>query len=464
MNSSLIFDPDLIRRYDRQGPRYTSYPTALQFQAGFGAADYRACVAASQTTAPAAPLSLYVHLPFCATICYYCACNKVVTRNRAHAGPYLDSLCVEIERQAALFDRARPVTQLHWGGGTPTYLTLSQMSRLMDVTRRHFTLLDGDRGEYAIEIDPRTISADGIHGLRRLGFNRLSLGVQDFDLRVQRAVNRVQSEAETMGVIFAARSAGFRSVSIDLIYGLPYQTVASFARTVARVLRADPDRISVFNYAHLPDLFKSQRQIDAGALPQAADKLLILQHTIEQLTAAGYVYIGMDHFARPEDDLARAQAAGRLTRNFQGYSAHGGCDIVGLGLSAIGKVGDCYAQNERGLEAYRERLAGGGLAIAKGVNIDAEDRLRGAIIDQLVCHFELDIADIAARFGIDFWTHFTRERCALDVMARDGLIDLDEHYIHVRPVGRLLIRNVCMVFDAYLGAAPHAAPCYSKVI
>jgi len=464
MSNRLVFDADLIRRYDAQGPRYTSYPTAVQFHHGFGADDYRAAVAASNARSAPAPLSLYLHIPFCATVCYYCACNKVITANRDRATPYLARLHEEIGRQGASFDKTRPVDQLHWGGGTPTFLDRAQMRDLMETTRTHFSLHDDDSGEYSIEIDPRTVDAAGVAYLRSLGFNRLSLGVQDFDARVQRAVNRVQSERDTVAVIDAARAHGFRSVSIDLIYGLPHQDVASFTRTLERVIACAPDRLSIFNYAHLPEMFKTQRQIDEQALPDAAEKLAILERTVTQLTAAGYVYIGMDHFARPDDELARAQADGRLTRNFQGYATHGGCDIVGLGMSAIGNVGDCYAQNARTLDDYCTAIDVGGLAIVKGVRLSAEDHLRRAVITQLICHFALDAEAFGAAHRIDFWQHFADLRPALESMAADGLLELAPHGIRVRAAGRLLIRNVCMAFDAYLGAGKHGTPRFSKVI
>ncbi|MEQ8663929.1 MAG: oxygen-independent coproporphyrinogen III oxidase [Gammaproteobacteria bacterium] len=464
MHSRIVFDADLIRRYDAQGPRYTSYPTAVQFHDGFGEVDYRAAIAASNAEPLPAPLSLYVHIPFCATVCYYCACNKVITANRARALPYLERLHVEIARQGALFDADRPVDQLHWGGGTPTFLSHAQMRALMEVTRAHFNLHEDDSGEYSIEIDPRTVDAAAVAHLRALGFNRLSLGVQDFDPRVQRAVNRVQSEADTIAVIEAARACGFRSVSIDLIYGLPHQDVESFTRTLDRVIECTPDRLSIFNYAHLPQMFKTQRQIDERVLPSAASKLAILERTVARLIAAGYVYIGMDHFARPGDELALAQANGRLTRNFQGYSTHGGCDIVGLGMSSIGNVGSCYAQNARTLDDYCAAIDAGGLAVVKGVELSGEDRLRRAAITQLICHFEIDAAAFGAAHGIDFWRHFGAERAALATMAGDGLVALDDAGIRVLPAGRLLIRNICMVFDAYLGAGSHATPRFSKVI
>ncbi|MGE0483871.1 MAG: oxygen-independent coproporphyrinogen III oxidase [Gammaproteobacteria bacterium] len=464
MEQAVFFDAELIGRYDRQGPRYTSYPTAVQFHDDFGAAEYRESVAHSNGAPMPAPLSLYFHIPFCATVCYYCACNKVVTKNRAHAAPYLDSLCREIELQAALFDADREVTQLHWGGGTPTFLAPDQMARLMAQTRARFNLVDDAAGEFSIEIDPRTVDADGIRNLRALGFNRLSLGVQDFDERVQRAVNRIQPESQTLAIMAAARTAGFRSISVDLIYGLPFQTVASFERTLERVIAAAPDRLSIFNYAHLPAMFKVQRQIDESALPAAPIKLEILKRSIERLGAAGYVYIGMDHFARPGDELARAQVEGHLTRNFQGYSTHGGCDIVGFGMSSIGSVDDCYAQNERTLEAYRARIDTGQLAIARGVSLTADDRLRRAAINELVCHFALDTQTFGAAHGVDFWSYFRAEHAPLRAMADDGLLELSTRAIRVLPRGRLLIRNICMVFDAYLGAGSHAAPRFSRVI
>jgi len=460
----LIFDRELIRRYDRQGPRYTSYPTAVQFVDGFAVPDYLRHAGLSNTGESPRPLSLYFHIPFCATVCFYCACNKVVTKNLAHTVRYLDCLCREVEVQGALFDRHRKVEQLHWGGGTPTSLSEEQMQRLMDTTRRHFSLHEDDDGEYSIEIDPRTVDAGRIRFLRGLGFNRLSLGVQDFDPAVQKAVNRIQSEEQTLGIIEAAREAGFKSISLDLIYGLPFQSVDSFDLTLTRVIDASPDRISVFNYAHLPHLFKVQRQIDESALPSPEEKLLILRHAIERLTGAGYVYIGMDHFAKPGDELAVAQREGKLSRNFQGYATHGECDIVGLGVSAIGRVGDSYSQNERDLEHYQERIENEGLAVLRGVELTADDRLRREAINQLICHFELDAGDFSARHGIEFWAYFAEEWQALKAMQQDGLISLDRNKLKVLAPGRLLIRNICMVFDRYLKSQADDRIRFSKVI
>jgi oxygen-independent coproporphyrinogen-3 oxidase len=444
----VLFDPALIRRYDKAGPRYTSYPTAVQFHEGFGEAEYRAAAAASN--AGGAPLSLYFHLPFCDTVCYYCACNKIVTKNRKRTGPYLERLFREVELQGALFDRSRSVEQLHWGGGTPTFLSHAEMRALMDKTRAHFTLCDDDSGEYSIEVDPREADAATIALLRELGFNRLSLGVQDFDPTVQKAVNRIQSEAETFAVLDAARRTGFRSVNMDLIYGLPHQSVASFMTTLDKVIAAAPDRLSVFNYAHLPELFKTQRQIDVAALPSPAEKLAILQHAIERLTAAGYVYIGMDHFARPDDELAVAQRNGTLYRNFQGYSTHADCDLVAMGITAIGKVGDTYSQNLKTIEDYDRALDAGRLPVFRGLALTHDDRLRRAVITGLICHFTLDFTAIESAYGIVFRDYFADELHALAAMQADGLVTLAPGSITVNPSGKLLIRNICMVFDRYL--------------
>ncbi|OGI38864.1 MAG: oxygen-independent coproporphyrinogen III oxidase [Candidatus Muproteobacteria bacterium RBG_16_64_10] len=444
----IVFDPALIARYDKSGPRYTSYPTAVQFHAGFGEAQYRA--QAARTNAEAPPLSLYFHIPFCDTVCYYCACNKIITRNRKRAAPYLARLHKEIALQGALFDKSRRVDQLHWGGGTPTFLSHDEMRELMRVTRAHFTLRDDDRGEYGIEVDPREVEPGALALLRGLGFNRLSMGVQDFDPRVQKAVNRIQGEGETFAVLAEARALGFRSINMDLIYGLPHQTVESFARTLDKVVAAVPDRLSVFNYAHLPELFKTQRQIDAAALPSPQAKLAILQHTIERLTAAGYVYIGMDHFARPDDELAVAQRNGTLYRNFQGYSTHADCDLVGLGITAIGMVGTSYSQNLKTLDAYQAALDAERLPILRGIELSADDLLRRDVITGLICHFRLDLAAVEARHGIRFRDYFATEIAELGVLQQDGLLAVGENLIEVLPAGKLLIRNICMVFDRYL--------------
>ena len=408
------------------------------------------------------PLSIYIHLPFCAKACYYCACNKIVTKDRSRAGPYLERLFREIELQGPLFDRSRPVDQLHWGGGTPTFISHDEMRALMRKTAEHFTLRTDDRGEYSIEVDPREADEETIGLLRELGFNRLSLGVQDLDPIVQRAVNRIQPEEQTLSVLDAARRHGFRSINFDLIYGLPHQNVERFSRTLDRIIAAEPDRLSVFNYAHLPELFKQQRRINAADLPSAAEKLQMLQRTIERLTHAGYVYIGMDHFAKPDDELAVAQRRDSLYRNFQGYSTHAECDLVAMGVTAIGKVGHSYSQNLRAVEAYSAALDAGHVPIMSGIELGEDDRLRRGIISRLICQFELDVDRIEREFKIRFSDYFEQELKELSAMRADGLLDLDVSSICVRPAGKLLIRNICMVFDRYLRLKP--AQRYSKVI
>lgn len=448
MEQKVFFDADLIRRYDHAGPRYTSYPTAVQFNERFTADSYHAH--AVDTNASGRPLSLYFHIPFCARLCFYCACNKVVTKNRAHAVPYLENLYREIALQAGLFSRERTVDQLHWGGGTPTFLSPVQMAMLMSVTAEHFNLRDDDTGEYSIEVDPREASADTIALLREVGFNRISLGVQDLDPRVQKAVNRVQPEMQTLEIMQAARDNGFRSINTDLIYGLPFQTVETFATTLDRVIAAGPDRLSIFNYAHLPHLFKPQRRIDEADLPSPSEKLEILQLTIEQLTGAGYVYIGMDHFARPDDELAQAQRDGRLYRNFQGYSTHSDCDLVAMGITSISSVGNTYSQNCKDRESYHERLVEGALPVFRGIELSADDLLRRHVINELICHFSLDIRGLEESHDISFREYFSDALPALEQMQADGLLLYNDAMITVQAPGRLLIRNICMAFDAYL--------------
>lgn len=461
MEQGISFDLDLIRRYDQSGPRYTSYPTAVEFDESFDAAAYRA--ACERSNHSGRPLSLYFHIPFCDTVCFYCACNKIATKDRSLAPPYLERVYKELALQSELFEKSRVVEQLHWGGGTPTFLSHAQMTELMDTTRRHFNLAGDDVGEYSIEIDPREADAAGVALLRRLGFNRMSLGVQDFDPRVQQAVNRIQTEAETMAVLEAARSEGFRSISIDLIYGLPFQTPESFARTLERIIAVDPERLSVFNYAHLPERFKPQRRINEADLPAPEAKLDILQSTIERLTEAGYVYIGMDHFARPDDELARAQQAGTLYRNFQGYSTHADCDLIGIGVTSIGKIDNTYGQNRRGLEEYYADLDAGRLPVFRGIELTRDDLIRRDMITRLICHFELDIPSAEAAWDIRFDEYFADALMKLRDMAGDGLLEVDAHKIRILPRGRLLVRNICMAFDAYL--ATKTGPIgFSKVI
>lgn len=448
MEQQLILDDALIAKHDQSGPRYTSYPTAVQFHEGFTAADYAAI--ARQTNASGRPLSLYFHIPFCDTICFYCACNKVATKDRSKGDEYLSHLYREITLQGELFDRDRPVEQLHWGGGTPTFISHDEMRELMKVTGEHFRLLDNDEGEYSIEIDPREATAETVGVLREIGFNRMSLGVQDFDPVVQKAVNRIQSEEETLAVLNAARAEGFRSVSIDLIYGLPHQTQESFSTTLDRIIEVGPDRLSVFNYAHLPQIFKPQRRIEVEELPPPEVKLEILHMTAGKLADAGYVYIGMDHFSRPDDELAVAQREGSLYRNFQGYSTHANCDLIGMGITSIGSVGNCYAQNIKGLDAYYACIDARRLPVFRGIELSQDDVLRRDVITRLICHFSLDFVAVENHWDIDFKTYFAEELNSLQKMAGDGLLEVSDAGIQVMPVGQMLIRNICMVFDVYL--------------
>jgi oxygen-independent coproporphyrinogen-3 oxidase len=461
MNQSVDFNADLIRRYDISGPRYTSYPTVNQFKDDITEDDYRRWARASNEDPIPRPLSLYVHIPFCDTVCFYCACNKVVTKDHSKAGAYLDHLNREIAMQAALFDKDRIVEQLHWGGGTPTFLASDEIRRLMATTRQHFSLHTDDKAEYSIEIDPRSVDYDKLQVLREVGFNRVSLGVQDVNPRVQKAVNRIQDVELTREVTGQVRELGFKSINMDLMYGLPYQTLESFDQTLQAVVEINPDRLAVYNYAHLPTRFKPQRRIDEADLPTADEKLDILQHTIDHLTGAGYVYVGMDHFARPEDELARAQGMGGLHRNFQGYSTHADCDLIGLGVSAISKVCDNYSQSVRDLDSYYERIDAGELPLERGIELEADDLLRREIIDQLMCHFVLDVEALEKKWQFSFSRHFRSELQELTKMQNDGLLVLGRNSIKVLPAGRLLVRNVCMVFDRYLHDGTRG---FSKVI
>jgi oxygen-independent coproporphyrinogen III oxidase len=458
MDQSIEFNLDLIQRYNISGPRYTSYPTALELHEGFTEQDYREHI--TKSNASGGPLSLYFHIPFCDTVCFYCACNKIITKNRKHAQPYLDNLCKEIAMQGQLFDNSRSVNQLHWGGGTPTFLNAQQMQRLMATTRQHFNLHEDDQGEYSIEVDPRETDDQTIAVLREMGFNRISLGVQDFDAAVQKAVNRIQSREQTLSVLESARKEGFRSTNIDLIYGLPLQTVDSFATTLDQVLDYLPDRFSVFNYAHLPSRFKTQRQIIDAQLPDAQTKLDILQMVGRKLSDAGYVYIGMDHFARPDDELAVAQREGKLYRNFQGYSTHSDCDLVGMGITSIGLVGDAYIQNVKELEKYAALLEQNRLPVFKGIDLTEDDKIRREVITGLICHFELPFNKVEQKFAIDFNEYFRSELSNLLALQQDGLLQFDQTHIKVLSPGRLLIRNICMVFDKYLSQKQQ----FSKVI
>ncbi|TXT27022.1 MAG: oxygen-independent coproporphyrinogen III oxidase [Gallionellaceae bacterium] len=459
--SELEVDLDLIRRLDKNGPRYTSYPTADRFVEEFNAESYRSWVAKREIGGISRPLSLYFHIPFCNTLCFYCACNKIITKDRSKAEDYVRYLVKELSMQAALLGEGQRVEQLHWGGGTPTFLNDDLMRKLMDATRQHFKMVEN--GEYSIEIDPRKVSDQTVVLLAEMGFNRISLGVQDFDPQVQRAVNRIQSEEETLQVIRAARANGFKSISIDLIYGLPKQSLTGFKATLDKVIAADPDRLSIYNYAHMPTIFKPQRRIHEEELPAPQVKLDILSLAVKTLTDAGYIYIGMDHFAKPDDELAVAQRQGRLHRNFQGYSTHSDCDLVALGVSAIGKIGPTYSQNYRELEEYYDALDRDELPIMRGMELDADDLVRRAIIQALMCHFELSKESFNIAYLIDFDRYFATELDELREYQREGLLKLTPEWIGVTPKGRMLIRNICMVFDKYLRTKQQHAR-YSKVI
>jgi oxygen-independent coproporphyrinogen-3 oxidase len=459
LDQDLIFDPELIRKYDKAGPRYTSYPTAPQFRPDFGPDALVVQIAASNRTG--GPLSLYFHLPFCEKLCFYCACTKIVTRHREWSGPYVDRVLKEMDLVAAHLDGDRPVEQLHWGGGTPTFLPAEEMTRLMEGIQRRFKILDGERGEYSIEVDPRQLPPDGLRSLRELGFNRLSMGVQDLDSGVQKAVNRVQDADATLALVGEARRVGFRSVSLDLIYGLPFQNEERFARTLERVLQARPDRLSIFNYAHLPVRFTPQQRIRSEDLPSPEEKLRILARSIAILQDRGYVYIGMDHFALPDDELAVAQREGTLYRNFQGYSTHAGCDLFAFGMSAISMIGPSYSQNFKELETYYTAVDAGNPPVERGVVLSRDDLLRRHVITRLICDFALDYAPIELAWSIRFREYFADALARLGEMARDGLLDVDGRGIRVLPSGRLLIRNICMAFDAYLD---RQAVRYSRII
>ncbi|CAI1063948.1 oxygen-independent coproporphyrinogen III oxidase [Serratia grimesii] len=453
---AIVWDLALIQKYNYSGPRYTSYPTALEFNQGYDDVAFQRAAARY----PERSLSLYVHIPFCHKLCYFCGCNKLVTRQTHKADEYLAVLAQEIALRAPLF-AGRKVSQLHWGGGTPTYLSKSQISTLVAQLRQHFDFLPDL--EMSIEVDPREIELDVLDHLRSEGFNRLSMGVQDFNKDVQRLVNREQDEDFIFALIARAKALGFNSTNIDLIYGLPKQTPESFAYTLQRVAELNPDRLSVFNYAHMPNLFAAQRKIKDADLPSAQQKLDILQQTIASLTESGYQFIGMDHFARPDDELAVAQREGKLHRNFQGYTTQGDSDLLGLGVSAISMLGDSYAQNQKELKTYYRSVEAQGNALWRGLAMTEDDCLRREVIKTLICNFKLDYLAIEQQFGISFASYFAEDLQLLAPFERDGLVERNEQGIRVTPRGRLLIRNICMCFDIYLRQQARAQQ-FSRVI
>ncbi|WP_394242819.1 oxygen-independent coproporphyrinogen III oxidase [Vibrio astriarenae] len=439
----IVWDQAVLDKYNYSGPRYTSYPTALEFHEMFTVSDYdMAC-----TQYPERPLSLYIHIPFCHKLCYYCGCNKVITRHSHKADEYLDMLELEIRTRASLLQERR-VTQLHFGGGTPTFLSEEQISRVMAILRGEFAF--DETAEISIEVDPREIELTMLDHLRSEGFNRLSIGVQDFNKEVQKLVNREQDEAFIIAMVERAKKLGFRSTNLDLIYGLPKQTKESFAATLEQVLAMQPGRLSVFNYAHMPQLFAAQRKIKDEDLPQAKEKMAILQDTIATLTGAGYQFIGMDHFALPDDELAVAQREGELHRNFQGYTTQGECDLIGFGVSAISMAGDAYAQNQKELKHYYAQVEEQRHAIWRGVALDNDDLIRREVIKELICNFKLDKTAIERRFDLQFEQYFEQDLELLQTFINDELVEVSPTQIEVTLRGRLLIRNICMCFDKYL--------------
>lgn len=457
------FAPELLRRYDRPGPRYTSYPTAPQFSDEFQEAALREAVAVTNGDPIPRPLSLYVHVPFCSSPCFYCGCNRIITRETARGDAYLTRLYREMGMMAALFDRDREVTQLHFGGGTPNFLAPGQIAEVVDVLNRHFSF--AAERDCSIELDPRFIAPDEIGVLAQAGFNRASLGVQDFDPKVQEAVNRVQSVEDTMAIIDACRRHGLRSVNVDLIYGLPMQTLEGFARTLDTVLQVRPDRLAVYSYAHLPALFRPQQRIRSEDLPAPEVKLGLLQCAIDKLGQAGYVYIGMDHFALPDDELAKAQARGDLHRNFMGYSTHADSDMIGFGVSAISHIGASFSQNPRDLSGWEAAIDQGRLPVWRGMRLDEDDQLRADLIQQLMCHGEVDYRKIERRYMIDFAEYFSTALYRLQSLAADGLVELSPHGLTATSRGRLLMRIIAMCFDRYLSTAPEGArPQFSRTI
>lgn len=461
-HSNVTFDINLIKKYNLSGPRYTSYPTAVVFNDDYRESQHKKNLMGYFEQSKTKPLSLYFHIPFCDTLCFFCACNKIATKKRDKADIYLDYLEKEIIMQAALIPAERVVEQMHFGGGTPTFLTHPQLKRLMAMIEKHFKLLHDDRRDYSIEIDPREASPETIQLLADLGFNRFSMGVQDVQEKVQKAVNRIQPIELTAQAIEMCRKNGAKSINVDLIYGLPHQTNESFKDTLAQVVELSPDRLSVFNYAHLPHLFKPQKRILESDLPSPDEKLKILQMTIQDLTAAGYVYIGMDHFAKPDDELAIAQKNGSLQRNFQGYTTHAECDLLAMGVSSISLINDCFSQNNKNLEAYYHQVELGQIPIMKGYQLNQDDRIRKQVIQDLSCHFKMNTQNIAQRFDIKFAEYFADEIKQLKHFENDGLIVTNGADLIVSDKGRLLIRNICMVFDAHLRQQTEQK--FSKVI
>ena len=458
-----VVTPELLTRFDVSGPRYTSYPTADRFVDAFGEDEYVLALQQRRQSAvgKALPLSIYVHIPFCESLCYYCACNKIITKHHDRADVYLRYLSREIDLHTAHCGVGQTVSQIHFGGGTPTFLSDDGLRELMGMLRSNFTLVPG--GEYSIEVDPRTVDASRLALLHELGFNRLSFGVQDFDPEVQKAVHRIQPAEQVFALVESARSIGFDSINVDLIYGLPKQTPDSFDCTLAQVAQLRPDRIALYAYAHLPDRFKPQRRIIWADLPMASSKVAMLSRSLEAFSSAGYVYVGMDHFALPEDALAIAKRQGRLHRNFQGYSTQPDCDLIGLGVSAIGRVGATYSQNAKTLDDYYDRLNQGRLPVIRGLALTRDDLVRRAVIMALMCQGELLFEPLETSWLIDFRKYFAPELEQLQEMEQQGLVKLSAEGIEVTAMGWYFVRGIAMVFDQYLQADKNRAR-FSRII
>jgi oxygen-independent coproporphyrinogen-3 oxidase len=441
-------DEGILKRFDIPGPRYTSYPTADRFVEAFDRNSFAEALRARASGVANSALSLYVHLPFCNTVCYYCGCNKVITKDRSRSAEYAGYIAREADLVLDHLTGSRTIEQLHFGGGTPTFMSNEELEQLMEVLTTRFPL--AEKGEFSIEVDPRTTPPDKVETLGRLGFNRISVGVQDFNPDVQKAVNRLQSFEMTQATVDAARGNGFKSINLDLIYGLPKQNRETFAETLDKVMVLSPERIALYHYAHLPDRFKPQRRINSEDVPSSAEKMKIMLDAIKRLTGAGYQYIGMDHFAKASDDLARAQRQGRLHRNFQGYSTRPDCDLVGLGVSSISKIGPTYSQNVRTLEEYYDNLKQGMLPTVRGIVLDRDDILRRAVIMALMCHFEVSKEAIETTYMIKFDEYFKTELAALKQFEDEGLAENSAEWVNVTPRGKLLVRAIAMQFDRYL--------------
>ncbi|RMH78898.1 MAG: oxygen-independent coproporphyrinogen III oxidase [Calditrichaeota bacterium] len=465
MNTNGQWDVDLalLQKYSRPGPRYTSYPTAPHFHEGFTETDFREEIVESNRLSPDVPLSLYFHFPFCRTLCYFCGCNMIITHNPARIERYLNYLKKEIDLIGGMIHPDRRVVQLHWGGGTPSYLTPEQIRDIFGYIRNRFPF--AENAEISIEIDPRRLTPEHLPTIREVGFNRVSFGVQDFNPRVQEAVNRIQTEEQNRYVIEESRRLGFHSINVDLIYGLPYQTLESYQETLDKIIELSPDRLAVFNYAHVPWLKKHQRLLPEEAMPDAVTRLKLLKLIIERLTAAGYVYIGMDHFAKPDDELTRALKTHTLYRNFQGYSTHAEAEVYALGITAISQLRNVYAQNVKTTKEYERLLDEGKIPTYVGYRLTEDDHIRRYVITELMCNNRILKQEVWERFGVDFDTYFAHDLPKLEEFVADGLVSLLPDRIQVHRPGRLVIRNIAMAFDAYLGKERHqGSPIYSRTV